>query len=78
MQKNVDINLFFLGSTDSKSSSFYKETDEKIEFWSNILFKALVKLTVPVILMPNFIISFFNYFTTDLNDMAFSLPFPIW
>ena len=66
-----------IGKDNVESKLVYENLHGKIEKWSQILYLALVKVT-PVIFIPNIILSFYLYFTTDLESDAFSLPFPMW
>lgn len=35
-------------------------------------------ISVPITMLPKFVLSFVNYSSTDLNGDAFELPFPYW
>lgn len=56
----------------------YENLNEKIEKWSNILYSVFIKVSVPGLLLPNFILSYYSYFSTDLGSEAFGLPYPFW
>lgn len=56
----------------------YSNLNDKIEKWSNILYSALIKVSVPGILLPNFISSYYLYFSSDLGSEAFGLPYLFW
>lgn len=53
----------------------YNKLNEKIEQFSKIIYFIFVHCTLFGVLMPNFLITFFVYFTTDLGSDAFQLPF---
>lgn len=52
--------------------------NEKIEKSSRITYFAFVKLTIPGIMCPIFILSIILYFATDLGKDEYSLAFPMW
>lgn len=56
----------------------YEKLNENIEKWTGLFYTVMVQVSVPAVLMPNFIISFYLYFATDFGGDAFSLPIPIW
>lgn len=60
------------------SKKIIEETSQQIEFWSKIVYVIFVKLMLPIFMLPQFIIGFFNYFTTDLGNDAFEMQFPVW
>lgn len=63
---------------DPEALSTYLKLDERIEIWSNLFHFLVVQVTVPLVIMPKFLISFYLYFATDLGSEAFNLPFPVW
>lgn len=68
----------FLGLENPFSKSLYIEMNERIEKISKILYFTIIKVTLPALMIPNLVVSFFLYFSTDLENEAFILPFPIW
>lgn len=52
--------------------------NEKIEKFTHNMYFILVKITAPGLMIPNLIIGYFNYFTTDLGSEAFHLPYMEW
>lgn len=68
----------FVGLEIPKSKLIYIEVNEKIEKQTGMLYIALLKVTLPATMLPNFILSFLIYFTTDSESQAFLLVFPIW
>lgn len=52
--------------------------DQNAQQWIEILNIALVKATPICVMFPQFIISFYVYFTTNLGNDAFEMPFPVW
>lgn len=61
-----------------ESKNKYEKLKEKVEIWTRKFRFSLVNVTVPALLMPQMIISYYLYFTTDLGSEAFSLAYPIW
>lgn len=57
----------------------YEEVDESIEKWSKIVYFVSVVLSPTSLILPNIILSFYIYFTTDSakND-AFILLLSMW
>lgn len=66
------------GFENSSSKAIYEEVNQKVEKWTKILYFVLMNVSLPGIMMPNFVISYFLYFSTDLEVEAFRFPFPIW
>lgn len=64
----------FLGSNNSHK---YTEVRAKIEKLSRINYFAFVKATVPCILLPKLISSYYNYFLGGYGSDAFTLNFPM-
>lgn len=56
----------------------YENMNEKIEKRGEMVHFALMDITLHGIMIPNLIMSYFNYFTTDMDRDAFRLAFPIW
>lgn len=70
--------IIFLGLRISGSKSLYEELNRKIEKWSAIIYFVSV-IIFPINLIGSMIIlSFYTYFTTDLDSDAFALPVPMW
>lgn len=71
--------MYFTGSDFSASKPIYEEANAFVEKWSNLIYFAFVKVTFPGILVPYLIRALYvSYFTTDLIEDAFQLPFIIW
>lgn len=60
------------------SRTIYEETNTFIEKWSKVIHFAFVRVSLPFIAGPYFILSYFQYFINDLGSEAFYLPFLIW
>lgn len=71
-------NYKFQGLENPVSQTIYKKFNQKTEKITSIINSAAIKILYPNILMPTLIASFYAYFTTDLGNDAFQLPFPYW
>lgn len=60
------------------SRGIYEDANAFVEKLSTITDFALTKASFPIVLMPFPILSYIQYFTTDLGSDAFLLPFPGW
>lgn len=68
----------FLALKYAPSRSIFSRTNRLIEKLSEITVLVIVKVTPISGYLPWFVYTFFVYFTTDLGNAAFDLPFPIW
>lgn len=66
------------GLQDPKSKAMFLDVDENIEKWSKIVYFVSVILSPISLILPNIILSFYTYFTTDLRENAFVLLIPMW
>lgn len=66
-----------LGSLDLDPFTLYQALNEKIERTSKLMFMILMKIVVPVTLVPPFIISVVNYYMLELGEESFRTPTPI-
>lgn len=64
--------------SDSISKECYEKTKSRNETWIKLLVLSIIKVSHVGITTPNLVISYFNYFSTDLGSDAFILPFPMW
>lgn len=53
------------------------KVNEKVDKWTDFFYLTFVKLSLPILMMPRFIMSFFSYFATDSGAEASKLPFPM-
>lgn len=67
-----------LGSKRLASKAMYDETNRQIEKWTKIIDVVVVKVTSRFAIIPQIVLCYFLYFTTDLGNDAFELPFAIW
>lgn len=65
------------GIESSKSTFSYSKLIKNIELLSEIIYLALVKVTIPFNMVPALLISLFNYYARDMGDESFYLPFPV-
>lgn len=70
--------LYIIGLIKSSSSAMYEKPNHQVERWSEVLKLALLNITTHFMIWPIAIISYFTYFTTDLGEDSFELPFYIW
>lgn len=72
------LNLQMLpGKQYPESMAKYKKTNKLIEQLSEAIYLITVKMLLPAIMMPKFLVSFFTYyFGTDSGSDCFDLPFP--
>lgn len=77
---NIDKRIiqFISGLKHSASREDFQKTNRQVEKWSEFLVTITMTVVYPCVMFSKFIISFFVYFTTDLGDDAFELPFPYW
>lgn len=60
------------------SITTYVESNQLVEKLCEILHFVVVFITAPTVVLPKTVISLFTYYTTDIKDDAFDLPFPMW
>lgn len=60
-----------------QSKHIYYEMSDRIEAVSDIVYFVLVKMTMPGVVLPSYLITIFNYFILDLKDESFFLPFSL-
>lgn len=68
----------FIGLVNPASMAIYEKSNQQIEEYGNALSIFMRKVSIPCLIMPKVVISFITYFTTDLGNDAFQLPFHIW
>lgn len=56
----------------------YEKTVRLVEKWSEIIYFIVMRVLLPALMIPKFIISFIGYFAMDMGGDAFELPFPVW
>lgn len=66
------------GMKDPLANKIYTRSCNLIEVFNEFLRFAMVKVTVHLMMWPMCIYSYFTYFTTDLGQNAFELPFYAW
>lgn len=68
----------FADQTNPTSKKMYDKANAKIEKYTKIFYFVGIKVSWPGLILPNVIISYFKYFTTDLGSESFKLPFVEW
>lgn len=71
-------NIKILGLKFGSSKAIYANTNQSVEKVSDILYVVFIKVLLPSVIWPKFVISFVKYFATDLGGDAFDLPLPWW
>lgn len=66
-----------LGWHSAVARLIYSKLNEKIEKMSELLFLVAVKITAPTAVLPALIIFANDYFTDNLSDESFYLPYPV-
>lgn len=77
-QKISDIIYDVLGLTNPVSRMIYENGNHLVEKWFNIFIRLVMFVTLPGLMFPTFVVSYYKYFTTDLGNDAFEMPYPIW
>lgn len=67
-----------LGSQCPTSRKIYEDTNEQIEKQCKLAHLFIAKVTPVSIITPKVLASFFIYFSTNLSNDSFELPFPMW
>ena len=70
--------IFSVGIENPVSKKIYEEVNEKVENRTKWMYLAIVQASIPGLLLSNFMVSFYIYFTSDLGNESFMLPFPVW
>lgn len=64
-------------SNDPATAATFIELHEKIERLCGLVAFSLVKISAPLFILPNLIVTISNYFMSNLGDESFLLPSPI-
>lgn len=70
--------LLFKGSINDKKREIYEKACKSIEMSSKYIYNGYIKALLPLSTVPYLIMSYFKYYTTDLEKDAFILPFITW
>lgn len=60
------------------SYEIYKETYNRVEKWTGLMDITLMKITPPAVLLPKFIISFYDYLYSNQGGDSFQLSLLLW
>lgn len=74
----LQFNGFILGYENPTSRVIYEHCNQLVEQLSRIGFVVIAIATPVSYVLPKAIISYFKYFSTDLEDEAFELPLFYW
>lgn len=69
---------FLSGMVDPKFMLMCQKVDHLIEQLSKIGYAIIARISLPVLVVPRAVYSFYQYFTTDLGNNAFELSLPMW
>lgn len=72
---DFDNRIFF---SEMESKMIFKRINRQIEKWCGIVYFVVAKMTPIFWISPKLIYSLIVYFTTDLGNEAFELPYPEW
>lgn len=67
-----------LGVENPASEKSFDQINEKFEKCTRIIHFLCIKVSFPAGMIPNFVISYFNYFKMEMGEEAFRLPYPEW
>lgn len=77
--KKISIgDLSFSGTQNPVSKAIFQETTKQMEKLCEVAHFTMMTISLPCIMYPKLLISFFIYFTNDFDKSAFELPFPMW
>lgn len=65
------------GLHDSTSCIIHNTLQEKIEKMSETIYLITVKVTAPATMLPALMVFAIDYFTDNLTEKSFTLPFPV-
>lgn len=62
------------------SNRIYHRINFQVKKWSELIISSPIKMSLPLVMFPCLIISYFTYFTSkgSQDNDAFQLAFPIW
>lgn len=68
----------FSGLVSPVSRAIYEKYNQQVEKYGDALVIFMRRVSIPCFICPKFIVSFATYFTTDLGNDAFQLPYHLW
>lgn len=77
-ERQTPANLYILGHKHPKSKKLFLKTNRQVERFSETLFTFMMKILLPCAMLPQCIVCFAIYFTTDSGSDSFQLPFTMW
>lgn len=78
MSKSYRANLNTIGMDNPVSKVIHEEKIQQVEKWCKALDFIMRKVTLQMSMWPKLVGSIFRYFTTDLGNDAFELPYLMW
>ena len=70
--------LYKIGIENPSTKKMYEQVIKNIEKFTQTIDFMFINLTLPGVMIPRLIISYLNYFSTNLGREGFKLPFPEW
>lgn len=67
-----------LGIGNAAAKAIYGKTNQWMEKFSDGFITLLMYGTVPSFMLPIFITSYYNYFSTKSKTDSFEMPYPMW
>lgn len=56
----------------------YEKINAQYEKWTQSIYFVCVNATLPIDILPNLLVCYFNYYIMDQGNDAFHLPYPEW
>lgn len=76
-QYEIHKTYFLTELSDPNPKTIYLEMDEKMDRMANWTYFILAKLTFPIFVSSNLLLTVVNYFVLDMGDDSYFLPSPI-
>lgn len=76
----IEFPIFILFSDleNVSSRAIFENVNAQVELWTKFMTNVFVNVTVLSEVMPKSITLFYDYFSDDVDDIIYQLPFPIW
>lgn len=78
MSALILIIVHIIGCVNEESKEIYSQSVSLVEKCYGFCAFLFIKLMLPAMTLPPFIVSFFKYYTIDLGKEAFQLPIALW
>lgn len=74
----IEYFCLFPGLECAASEVLYDEINSKGEKWSKTIITVIMAVVPQGLLFPKFLLSYYFYYTTEMDSDAFQMPFPSW